>query len=130
MMFECLRWGAILPAAIGAFWGIELIFILGGTLGAEMEGRAPMPNWVFQLFNSIISPIAFVWAGAKVAPKYRSIVAICLTVLISAFIASVTSIAILKGVRSYPLWWVIVTSVVSIISATVYCVFFLSRQTQ
>jgi len=125
MILEWLRWIAILPAAIGAYLGLQVLIIFISAL-SELYGKH-LPDIFYQFINSIASAVAFVWAGAKAAPKYHYIVAICLTVIISIFMASITSIAILKDIHSYPLWWLIVTNIVSIISAIICCVYFIKE---
>jgi hypothetical protein len=127
-VLDCLRWLAVLPAAIGAFGAMHLVIIVGGTLGAEMEGRSPMPDWVFQIVNSIIPPVCFVWAGMKVAPKYRRIVALVLTAAFCIVAAGLLTYGILTDYPRYPIWWFIVTGVVSIVSATVSCIFFQMKE--
>jgi hypothetical protein len=123
-LLEWLRWLAVLPAAIGAYCVAQIVIILGGTIGAEMEGRIPMPDWVFQIINSIVPPICFIWAGAKTAPKYCHIVAIFLTVIFCIFTTGLLTYGILMHYARYPTWWFITTGVVSIISATVSCIYF------
>jgi uncharacterized membrane protein (DUF2068 family) len=123
-MLEWLRWIAVLPAAIVACCCAQLLIVLGTYLAYELEGRTRWPDWFYQLLGSIVLPISFIWAGAKVAPKYHFIVVLCLTVIFSCATAAILTYGVLIDYRKYPLWWFVANGFVGIISATIYCITF------
>jgi hypothetical protein len=106
-----LRWIAVLPAAVGAFFAIQLLIIVADATMAE--GRSV---WYLQLVNSFASAYVFVFAGAHTAPKYQFKVGVVLAVLLVIFIVGV--IALASGIKTTePLWWLVLTSAASIAAA-------------
>ena len=122
-----LRWILLLPLAIAgcfatqvavgffSFWAGSIIPAFGNDVAS-------------QFINSILGPICFVLVGAKIAPKYYFIVAICLTVVYTTLTITVISIAFLTDANTTnSLGWVIFTSLVSM-AATISCCLLLRYQ--
>lgn len=108
-----LRWIAVLPAAVGAFFGVQLLLIL---VNAMTEPR--WSDWWLQLINSAASSYCFVYAGAATAPKHQFIVGIVLAIIFGIFIvAIVTAGSFVK--TTDPLWWLILAGVISLIAAII-----------
>ena len=74
-----LRWIAVLPAAVGAFFGIRLLLFL-------ITEPTRWLDWSLQLLDSAASSFFFVYAGAATAPKHQFIVGIVLAILFGVFI--------------------------------------------
>ena len=79
--FDCLRWLFILPAAFLASWLVHGIGDFAfSTVGLDL--RAPgYPKFLFPLQQLLPSGIAFVLAGAWMAPSRRAVAVIALVVL-------------------------------------------------
>lgn len=108
-----LRWIAVLPAAVGAFFGIQLLLIL---VNAMTEPR--WSNWWLQLINSAASSYCFVYAGAATAPKHQFIVGIVLAIVFGIFIVAVATAGFFIKTTD-PLWWLILAGVISLVAAIV-----------
>lgn len=77
-----LRWLVVLPAALLA--GFLIGFPLHWILYANLTGSGfvvPYPELPERLLSPLVGAIAFVWAGAKVAPSQRLRVAATLMAL-------------------------------------------------
>ena len=108
-----LRWIAVLPAAVGAFFGIQLLLIL---INAMTEPR--WSDWWLQLINSAASSYCFVYVGAVTAPKHRFIAGIVLAILFGIFIVVIATAGFFIK-TSQPLWWLILAGIISLIAAIV-----------
>ena len=107
-----VRWLLVLPAAVGAFLGIQLVMVI--VLWVE-------PNRWAQLLNSLAGPFCFVYAGARVAPDKPTVVAVVLAVICATFYAVVVTKALVT--HSYePMGWLVLTSIVSVVAAIVACI--------
>jgi Kef-type K+ transport system membrane component KefB len=98
-----LRWMAVLPAAIGAYIGVALLTLIFHYLNGDFE-------FFGQLASAVLSPIAFVYAGARTAPTHHFTTAITLTVLHAVILAAMFgfiaySLFILKMTFKNPVWW-------------------------
>ena len=117
-----MRWIAVLPAAVGAYFGIQIFVALGSSFGLGSES---LSNVWCQLVNSIAGPYCFVYAGAKTAPTQRFITAIGLTVLFSLVNGAILVLALQnQGRLTTPLWWLITCTVIGVIATIVCCVQF------
>lgn len=117
---DWLRWLAVLPAALGAYFGIQLV--IGLARGLE-DGFADRPDYKSQLICSILGPYFLVWVGAKTAPRFRFVTALTLTVLHAIAAGSLVTIGIVQGLlQSGALWWLIICSVVGFVGTIVLCV--------
>jgi hypothetical protein len=120
---EWLRWILVIPGAIASYFAIQVLvaicsYLFGlivPVLGNDMAS---------QFINTILGTIFFVLVGAKIAPKHSFIVAICLTVAYATIQITVISIGILALVKTTDsLWWIVVTSLVSVGTAVACCLF-------
>jgi hypothetical protein len=68
-----------------------------------------------QSLHSLIGPWAFVYFGAKVAPRAHFVTALCLTVLNGMLVAAVVTAALIQQVPSQRMWYVCGTSLAGII---------------
>jgi hypothetical protein len=106
-----LRWIAVLPAAVGAWIGIQLLIILANAMVTPRWS-----DWWLQLINSAASSYAFVFAGAATAPKHNFIVGIVVAILYGIFmVVIITAGFFIK--TSDPLWWLILSGVISLVAA-------------
>ncbi len=113
-----LRWLLVLPAAVVAFLVANLLLIFWNMLSPSFATMSP--RWV-QFISSIIGAYMFVVVGTLVAPTKKNIVAIILTVLLAMLCAAITTLAIVKGPGSDPLWLLVVCLIASIVAAIVAC---------
>jgi len=129
-VLDWLRWLAVLPAAVGAYFASQVVtglltevgyFFYAGR-GFE-DGWLDRPDYKSQFLCSIIGPYCLVWAGAKTAPRYRFVTALTLAVLHAVGNGSVVTLAIVRGMyQSASLWWLILSCVVGIISSIGACI--------
>ena len=115
-----LRWIAVLPAAIGAYFGIQVVVAIANSLG---PGPESLINLWCQFINSIAGPYCFVLAGAKTAPFHRFVTAVVLTVLFS-LANGVLLTLVLTSQRQFstPLWWFVTSVIIGLLAAIVACV--------
>ena len=105
-----LRWLAVLPAALLAFFAIQLLVILMNAMMAE--GYA---SWVLQLVNSAASSYAFIHAGTYTAPKYQFIVGVILAALMVIFMLGVVVLRAYNQ-TSDPFWWIALACAISMVA--------------
>lgn len=124
-----IRWLLVLPAAIGAAVGsaAAIIFI------------SSIPDWASQILTTIVPPYAFVRAGAGVAPRWRFVAALTLSIPVFAggawMISTVTSLPgatpsativwpMPAGLddKSDPLWWVVLAGILMAGAAVAACI--------
>jgi len=126
-----LRWILLLPLAIAGYVATQVaVGFFSSWAGSIIPAFGN--DVASQFANSIIGPICFVLVGAKIAPKYSFIVAICLTVVHTTLIITVISMSMSMAFladanATYPLGWLIFTSLVSMV-ATIFCCLFLRYQ--
>ncbi len=122
-----LRWILLLPLAIAGYFAIQVaVGFFGSWSGSIIPAIGN--DVASQFINSIIGPICFVLVGAKIAPKYSFVVAICLTVVHATLNITVISMAFLVGANATNhLGWCIFTGLVSMV-ATIFCCLFLRYQ--
>jgi hypothetical protein len=113
VVVSVLRWIAVLPAAAGAFVGIQLLIIL---MNAMTEPR--WSDWWLQLVNSAASSYCFVYAGARTAPSYQFVVGIVLATLFGIFIVVIATAGFFIK-TSDPLWWLLLAGIISLVAAIV-----------
>ena len=125
MLPQWLRWILVLPAAIGAYAGIQIVVIVGNTF---CPGPQVFIQYFCQFVNSVAAPYCFVLAGARTAPRYRLVAAIALVVVLAVLYGSVTTLAVVQGrmgvydqLHSDPLWWVITSSIIGIVASGAAC---------
>ena len=129
IMPSTLRWILVLPAALGAYFGIQEI------VGVASEFLVPIPfmpsDWEdvaqgawSQGLNSVVGPIALIYAGALTSPKgYRVHTSRALAALFAAFSVIIAIVAIFVPIYPDSLyWWLLSTTGVSIITVIVVCI--------
>jgi hypothetical protein len=112
---NALRWIAVIPAAVGAFFAIQIL----GIIGAWM-----MPAYFLQLSNSYLGPMAFVAAGAYTAPRFRFATALVLTIG-ECTIISIVLLLLLAGEvtpsNGTSRWWAAINCGVSLVATILTC---------
>jgi len=120
LLQDVMRWIAVLPAALGAFVGVQIAIIV---ISLVQSGFNEGPDYWAQFANSVAGTYFLVWAGAKTAPRHRYVTALALAVLYGIFTGAVFTLAIERGLyQSAYRWWDILCYVAGIISAIVACV--------
>lgn len=113
-----LRWALVLPAAIAAYLGIQVLVALGNSFTGLPD---VVETFYSQFVNSVAGPVAFVLAGAYVAPKSRFGVALALTLLHAITTATVVTIALTTGRHSTPSWALVGACALGIVATIVAC---------
>lgn len=115
-----MRWIAVLPAAVLAYFLIQLAVGLSSYLRMG-EG---VDYWA-QFINSIAGPYCLVWCGTKVAPSYKFETAMTLVVLHAiAGALLVTLLVVYQAASTGTIWWGIITGVIGIAASMVACLQF------
>lgn len=110
-----LKWILVLPAAIGAFVGVQILVVAGSLFLDSGSGYA-------QFASALLCPAAFVSAGSRVAPVYRHITAICLTILVAILsTAIVTKVVMDRHETRSGLAWLVICGVAGIVVCVFEC---------
>ncbi len=109
-MVTALRWITVLPAAICAYFAVQLLVIMANATMAE--GHA---DWYLQLINSFAGAYGFVFVGSHTAPKQQFTVAVVLASLLAIFMIGLLVVAYLIKTTD-PYWWLVLASGVSFIA--------------
>jgi len=114
-----LRWTLILPVAVIAYFAIQIVVGIGSE-------RLPLSDYLqdsaSQLINSILGPWAFVYPSSQIAPVGKSSqTAVFLTTLFFIITIVMGYILLRAGNTGHPIWWFVVTGLVSLGSAVVAC---------
>ncbi|HEY5022341.1 MAG TPA: hypothetical protein VII30_07635 [Gemmatimonadaceae bacterium] len=108
------RWLLFVPGAFIAYVGLQLIFVVLSLLLA-------VPDWLnrglSQIIASVFCPYYFVYIGAKIAPQFRLVVAVTLTVVLSVLYGMLLLFGLIRGTPGDPLWWVLVSLVLGLASS-------------
>ena len=123
-----LRWTLVLPAALGAYLGIQILvglsselFNLPWILPSDWENAAQ--DRLSQGLNSVVGPIALIYAGALTSPKgYRFHTSIALAVLFGVVTGGILALSLFSAQQYHPLWWIFTTSAASIAAVIVACI--------
>ena len=106
-----LRWLLVLPAALGACVGIQIVVIFGNLI--TWPDSIPFRKFFIEIINSIAANYCFVIIGAKTAPKHRFVVGVILATAYTVFGITVAATFLIIGGSPYLTWWPIpITSVV------------------
>lgn len=109
-----LRWIAVLPAAVGTYFIVQVISALGNFA---------VPAVLVQLWNSIMPPIVLVVVGAMVAPGHKFATALVLTILHAAAWTFLITFIWARGVSvSAPLWYLILCGLLGVGATVATCV--------
>lgn len=115
-----LRWTLVLPAAVAGYVAIQFVV---GFSSESLPLPSVLRDWYSQAMNSIVAPWAFVMIGAKTAPVGRALpTGIALAVLYGIFTGVVAALAVVATTLNTPLWWILVSGLVSVITVVVTCV--------
>ena len=116
-----LRWVLVVPAAIGAFAGVQIVIALLSLVG-DFFWSTGSAHWT-EFVNSIAGPYAFVYYGAKTAPKHQFFTSICLTVLFAVLAAVIVTAYFMKGFgNGLANFWLVVCSLVGVVTTIVTCI--------
>ncbi len=119
-VWDWLRWVAVLPAAIGAYFGVQIAV---GLVMVFENGLDDSPDYKSQFICSIVGPYFLVLAGSKTAPKFRFVTALTLTVLHAIYSGALVTLLMVRGVsQSVSPWWLILSGVIGIIASIVACI--------
>lgn len=119
---DWLRWVLVIPAAIGAYFGIQIAVALGNSFS---PGPEIFINIFCQIVNSVAGPYCLVWAGAKTAPSNRFVVAIILTVIHAIVNGVVVTLGIISNRFSVGyIVWIIFVCLLGIAATIVCCLQF------
>jgi hypothetical protein len=120
IVIDALRWVAVLPAAIGAYLGIQLLVIISNSFSGLPE---IVVNIFCQLLNSWVAPGAFVLFGALTAPFHRFITGVVLTVLYSLATGALLALRLTSEQEfSTPLWWTVASLIIGLVACIWACV--------
>jgi len=115
-----LRWIAVLPIAIVAFFGVQILVSLVSFLRSGME-----VDYLSQFICSIVGPYFLVLVGAKTAPSYRFITALVLVIIHAIADSSIVTLAVVIAERQpTSIWWIILCSIVGVIASMLACLQF------
>jgi hypothetical protein len=115
-----LRWTLVLPVAVVSFVVIQFFVAFSSE---QMPLPGVLRDWYSQALNSIAAPWAFVFLGAQTAPNGRALpTAISLAVAFSVFTGAVMALAFMVGSFSQPLWWLLVSAVMGVVTVVATCV--------
>ena len=115
-----LRWILVIPAAIGAYAGVQIAIAIMSLIG-DFFWETGSARWT-QLINSAAGPAAFVWYGSKTAPVHRFITSISLTVLLAIAMSVLATLVFSHGIGTK--WenvWLVVCGVIGVVSSIIAC---------
>jgi len=115
-----LKWVLVLPAAIGAGVGVQLIVVLN-ALAARQWFDTDL-SYVGQFASALLCPAAFVSAGSSVAAAYRHITSICLTIFVAILQTAIVTWAIIENRETTSgLAWLIICAIAGIVACVREC---------
>lgn len=106
-----VRWVGVLPAAALGYAAAEVLRIIG-TFWLD-DSHVPI---IRVIFGSTVDAFAFVWAGSRMAPSGKEIVAITLGLVLAMGTGAVSLIGLANPNR-YPVWESIAAAVMTLIGA-------------
>lgn len=99
---ELFRWLLFLPAAFAGAALAQAATIVGNTLATGVSGRYALAPVLLKLFVETVGAAvfggAFVWAGARVAPRAHEWVAFWLACFFALLGAAILAIGVVRGV--------------------------------
>ncbi len=116
-----LRWLAVLPAAVGAYLGVQLA--ISFCRGLE-DGFSHNPDYWCQFINSVAGPYCLVLAGAKTAPRHQFITSLVLAIVYATLIVAVVTLFLVQVQNAYQstaFWWLLICETAGIIAAIGVC---------
>lgn len=110
-----LRWIAVLPAATGAWVGIQLLLILMSFIFTPYR----YADWVLQITTTAFSSYVFVTLGAYTAPKFQYQTGAVLAILLGVITVVVATARWFIPSADVPAWWITVVSLIGLVSTVV-----------
>jgi hypothetical protein len=112
---QILRWIAVLPGAIVCAAVAQVIAVIGGLF---------TPDWMAQAWSSWTVPVAFVIGGAYIAPKFKFVVALVLTIVVTGLTFLLAFLVLTNAIApsNTNKWWFLVTSLIGIVGPIWACV--------
>ena len=127
-MPDWLRWVLVLPASLGAYLGVQ---VLVGLLSELIDLPWVIPSgwedvyqdWVSQGLNSVVGPIALIYAGVRTSPRGdRFHTSVALAVLYGVISGGLAVYSLFLPPLSYPRWWLLTTTAAGIITVIAVCI--------
>jgi uncharacterized membrane protein HdeD (DUF308 family) len=112
------RWLLVLPGAIVAY----ILVVIPLAIATDAIDWLPETarNYLSQILHSAFGPWAFVYLGARIAPRHRFITALVLTILQALFLAITLTLGVAlgytKAMRS-PMWYLVACGVIGVIAS-------------
>ena len=109
-LIRVLRWLLVLPAALAAGWFFQNLTSIGNAVSPRPFSPSLVP-----FVSEIIWGVAYVTAGANVAPSWHRIVAVCLAavqvafrawLVLTGFVGVTWAAAISASLTAYVMWYV------------------------
>lgn len=123
-----VRWVLVAPAA----WAAMVVTSLGvhalGAIGSSAGLPDPAPYFVSQIIGAVAQPLAFVLAGAKIAPNHHFAAAVVLTAFYAILMTMVFAVAFASGPDAEA-WVLAAASVVGIVVTLAVSYRILARET-
>jgi hypothetical protein len=115
-IIQALRWLAVLPGAVAAFAVAQLAVILGSLF-------VTLPDFLIQLWSAWVCPVAFLYAGIHIAPKYKFVVALILTTLLTGMMFVIVFLVLAGSYtpRDVNKWWFLFTCLAGIVAPIWMC---------
>ena len=114
-----VRWVLVFPAALGAGivtnLGIKLLVATGSFIGLSNTGQ----YYLSQIIGGLAQPVAFVLAGAKVAPKHNFGVALVLTAFYAIVLTTVLTVGLGSTTNAAAMWAIAGASVLGVVATIV-----------
>ncbi len=114
---DWVRWVLVLPSGFAGFFLIQVVVILVGLVNSALQGFS-IPDWLYQLINSLASGWAFVRAAAWMAPRANVVVAMVHAVIFSIL---TTFISVLSLTQPNP-GFLLFAAVLGLIGGIAACV--------
>jgi hypothetical protein len=112
---DILRWIAVLPAAIGAWIGIQLLLILMSFMFTPYR----YADWVLQITTTAFSSYVFVTLGAYTAPRFQYQTGIVLAIFLGIITVMVATARWFIPSTDVPAWWITIVSLIGLVSTVV-----------
>jgi len=127
-MPNLLRWILVIPASLGAYFGIQILVGLSSELldlpwFLPSDWKDVAKDWWSQGLNSVAGPIALIYAGSFTSPKgHRFHTSIALAVLFGVIAGGIIAVSLFSTQLLYPQWWLLMTTIASIVTVIIVCI--------
>jgi cell division protein FtsW (lipid II flippase) len=116
---DWVRWALVLPAALGAAMVVNFAGRLLVSIGSLAGLSETTQYFVRQITLSVVQPVVFMIAGAKVAPRHELRAAYVLTVFYAIVVAAVLIPPLASDVTAVGSWVFGGASILGIVAAVV-----------